>query len=255
MLEIAQPTMDSLLEPTRCRRRDRSFQRGARSSHGRRRLGQARSVDAAAMMAGSKSAIAGTIALTCRMGGLCAALRTGVISPDLQHKSLAQLQNAPREAISGTVLMLAVRFPQGPRNLTRPDALAPPARRRRNSPQTLAATWPPAALWPARDIQTCCVSCLPGAVVDMLPRRPGRYPARWCVAQGYDGITITGSSLHVYNAGPEVMRQIDLARAALKTDTPLFGSCWGLQVLTAAAGGSVRKNSKGRDRVPPRNFA
>ena len=36
-------------------------------------------------------------------------------------------------------------------------------------------------------------------------------------------------------------------RAALATGTPLFGSCWGLQVITAAAGGSVRKNPKGRE--------
>ena len=43
------------------------------------------------------------------------------------------------------------------------------------------------------------------------------------------------------------MRQIDLVRAALTTGTPLFGSCWGLQVITAAAGGSVRKNPKGRE--------
>ena len=43
------------------------------------------------------------------------------------------------------------------------------------------------------------------------------------------------------------MRQIELVRAALATGTPLFGSCWGLQVITAAAGGSVRKNPKGRE--------
>ena len=43
------------------------------------------------------------------------------------------------------------------------------------------------------------------------------------------------------------MRQIELVRAALTTGTPLFGSCWGLQVITAAAGGSVRKNPKGRE--------
>ena len=33
----------------------------------------------------------------------------------------------------------------------------------------------------------------------------------------------------------------------MATGTPLFGSCWGLQVITAAAGGSVRKNPKGRE--------
>ena len=40
--------------------------------------------------------------------------------------------------------------------------------------------------------------------------------------EGYDGIAITGSSLHIYNGGPEVMRQIDLVRAALGTGTPVF---------------------------------
>jgi GMP synthase (glutamine-hydrolysing) len=44
-----------------------------------------------------------------------------------------------------------------------------------------------------------------------------------------------------------VTRQIELVRAALATGTPIFGSCWGLQVITAAAGGSVRKNPHGRE--------
>ena len=48
-------------------------------------------------------------------------------------------------------------------------------------------------------------------------------------------------------AGLAVTRQIELARAALDAGTPVFGSCWGLQVLTVAAGGSVRKNPKGRE--------
>ena len=46
---------------------------------------------------------------------------------------------------------------------------------------------------------------------------------------------------------PQVTRQIELARAVLKSGTPVFGSCWGLQVLTVAAGGVVRKNPKGRE--------
>ena len=33
----------------------------------------------------------------------------------------------------------------------------------------------------------------------------------------------------------------------MKSGTPVFGSCWGLQVLTVAAGGVVRKNPKGRE--------
>ncbi len=89
---------------------------------------------------------------------------------------------------------------------------------------------------------------LPGATVDSA--HPGnieaKLPDRDALA-GYDGIAITGSSLHVYNGGPAVTRQIELVRAALVTGTPLFGSCWGLQVITAATGGSVRKNPKGRE--------
>ena len=65
--------------------------------------------------------------------------------------------------------------------------------------------------------------------------------------EGYDGIAITGSSLHVYNGGDEVSRQVDLVRQALRTGTPVFGSCWGLQIITVAAGGVVRKNPKGRE--------
>jgi len=65
--------------------------------------------------------------------------------------------------------------------------------------------------------------------------------------EGYDGIAITGSSLHLYNGGAEVTRQIDLVRQALTTGTPVFGSCWGLQIITVAAGGVVRKNPKGRE--------
>jgi GMP synthase (glutamine-hydrolysing) len=61
----------------------------------------------------------------------------------------------------------------------------------------------------------------------------------------YDGVALTGSELHVYDGGGAVTRQIDLVRAVLGSGTPLFGSCWGLQILTAAAGGTVRLNPKG----------
>jgi GMP synthase (glutamine-hydrolysing) len=65
--------------------------------------------------------------------------------------------------------------------------------------------------------------------------------------EGYDGIAITGSGLHVYNGGAEVTRQVDLVRQALTTGTPVFGSCWGLQIIATAAGGVVRKNPNGRE--------
>ncbi len=89
---------------------------------------------------------------------------------------------------------------------------------------------------------------LPGAAVDICyPGDPVAALPEGEALEGYDGIAITGSALHVYHGGAEVMRQLDLVRTAITTGTPLFGSCWGLQVITTAAGGSVRKNPKGRE--------
>lgn len=65
--------------------------------------------------------------------------------------------------------------------------------------------------------------------------------------ESYDGVVITGSALHVYDRGPHIDPQIELTRAVFDSSTPLFGSCWGLQLITTAAGGSVRRNPKGRE--------
>ncbi len=63
----------------------------------------------------------------------------------------------------------------------------------------------------------------------------------------YDGGVITGSALNVYQGGAAVERQIELARAVTASAVPLFGSCWGLQIAVAAAGGRVRRNPLGRE--------
>lgn len=81
--------------------------------------------------------------------------------------------------------------------------------------------------------------CLPADVGANLPDRAG--------IEGYDGVVVTGSSLNIYDLGPAIMRQVELARAVFETETPFFGSCWGLQVATVAAGGTVRRNPKGRE--------
>jgi GMP synthase (glutamine-hydrolysing) len=117
-----------------------------------------------------------------------------------------------------------------------------------NSPQTTADHVAVGGTAASKGYSDLLRELLPGAAVDICyPGDPTASLPEGSSLEGYDGITITGSSLHVYNGGPEVMRQIDLVRTALKTGTPLFGSCWGLQVITAAAGGSVRKNPKGRE--------
>lgn len=63
----------------------------------------------------------------------------------------------------------------------------------------------------------------------------------------YDGAAITGSALNIYEGGAMVERQIELARAVFATGMPFFGSCWGMQVAVAAAGGRVRRNPLGRE--------
>lgn len=62
----------------------------------------------------------------------------------------------------------------------------------------------------------------------------------------FDGIAITGSPLSAYETGdPRVSRQIAFARDAFASGVPVWGSCWGLQVMAAALGGSVRLNPRG----------
>jgi GMP synthase (glutamine-hydrolysing) len=65
--------------------------------------------------------------------------------------------------------------------------------------------------------------------------------------ESYDGVTMTGSALNIYNGGAPVTRQIELAQAVFTAGVPFFGSCWGLQVAVTAAGGEVRANPRGRE--------
>ncbi|HET9689146.1 MAG TPA: type 1 glutamine amidotransferase [Pseudolabrys sp.] len=117
-----------------------------------------------------------------------------------------------------------------------------------NSPQTTAEHVAAGGTSASRGYSDLLRELLPGVSVDIcFPGEPSALLPEGSSLEGYDGIAITGSSLHIYNGGPEVTRQIELVRTTLKTGTPLFGSCWGLQVITAAAGGSVRKNPKGRE--------
>jgi GMP synthase (glutamine-hydrolysing) len=117
-----------------------------------------------------------------------------------------------------------------------------------NSPQTMAEHLAAGGVPASDNYAKLLRDLLPGAHVDIC------YPADVAAAlpegqslEGYDGVAITGSSLHLYNRGPAVDRQVDLVRAIFETGTPVFGSCWGLQVITTAAGGVVRKNPKGRE--------
>ncbi len=117
-----------------------------------------------------------------------------------------------------------------------------------NSPQTWADHVAVGGVVASQGYSDLLRELLPGAVVDIC--YPGDVAAVLPAGEslsGYDGVAITGSSLHVYDGGPAVTRQIELVRAVLAAGTPVFGSCWGLQVITVAAGGSVRRNPQGRE--------
>ncbi|MDC1296518.1 type 1 glutamine amidotransferase [Alphaproteobacteria bacterium] len=70
----------------------------------------------------------------------------------------------------------------------------------------------------------------------------------------FDGIVWTGSLLNIYDLTAPIKRQIDLAKELFKRKNKIFGSCWGLQVLVTAAGGSIKKNSNGLEAVIAKNI-
>lgn len=57
--------------------------------------------------------------------------------------------------------------------------------------------------------------------------------------ESYGGILITGSTSNIYKRELETLRQLEFARAAFNSGTPMFEICWGLQLATVAAGGEV----------------
>jgi GMP synthase (glutamine-hydrolysing) len=63
----------------------------------------------------------------------------------------------------------------------------------------------------------------------------------------YHGVAITGSALTIYQREIASLRQIDFVREVFAQGIPMFGSCWGLQLATVAAGGEVALNPAGRE--------
>lgn len=63
----------------------------------------------------------------------------------------------------------------------------------------------------------------------------------------FDGVVWSGSALNVYDMTPEIESQLKLADRVLGSGMPVFGSCWGLQVLSTALGGKVHQNPRGRE--------
>lgn len=76
----------------------------------------------------------------------------------------------------------------------------------------------------------------------------GERPPQGVALGDFDGAWISGSPFNVYRLDqPSVREQIELARAVWKAGVPSFGSCWGLQLMTTALGGTVHLNPRGRE--------
>lgn len=81
----------------------------------------------------------------------------------------------------------------------------------------------------------------PGCSIELVePADEGAPSFRPDELKRYDAVFLSGSPLHVYQKTPAVERQLDFMHAVFRAGTPSFGSCAGLQVAVAAAGGSVR---------------
>lgn len=85
----------------------------------------------------------------------------------------------------------------------------------------------------------------PGSIVDIVrPVEPNCPITSVDDLRCYDAVFLTGSPLHVYEDTPEVQRQLAFMRLVFATGVPSFGSCAGLQIAVAAAGGTVRPMPK-----------
>jgi GMP synthase (glutamine-hydrolysing) len=84
------------------------------------------------------------------------------------------------------------------------------------------------------------------------------WPGRWAVydvrgssplpgPRDADGFIMTGSSSSVTERAPWMLRAEDLLRQIVAARVPLFGICFGHQMIAQALGGEVKKNPFGRE--------
>ncbi len=99
---------------------------------------------------------------------------------------------------------------------------------------------------PAESYAAVLRAIAPDAIVDICTPADGSGTTPQPL-DSYDGVAITGSSLNIYNREIESLRQIDLVREIFARGIPMFGSCWGLQLATVAAGGEVALNPAGKE--------
>ena len=85
------------------------------------------------------------------------------------------------------------------------------------------------------------VDVQPGCTVELVrPVEDGAPEWTSDALSAFDGIFLSGSPLHAWDDTPPVQRHKRFMDAVFQSGTPSFGSCAGLQIAAAVAGGSVR---------------
>ncbi|MBW6527445.1 type 1 glutamine amidotransferase [Sphingomonas sp. RHCKR7] len=88
----------------------------------------------------------------------------------------------------------------------------------------------------------------PGArITRVTPADEGADPLGIGDIAAHDAVFLTGSPLHLYDDRPECRRITAFMREVFRSGVPSFGSCAGLQVAVAAAGGRVRAMGERRE--------
>jgi len=89
---------------------------------------------------------------------------------------------------------------------------------------------------------------LPDARCEIVfPSDPGVHLPSIRALDHYDGVLWTGCNATIFVREPRVSAQIELSQNAYQLGIPQFGTCWGLQMAVAAAGGVVEANPRGRE--------
>jgi hypothetical protein len=151
------------------------------------------------------------------MGGLCSALKNRNANPELRRLNLLRLQKLRHSHINKSrpvVRVLSAHQELKPEPMPSSRLLVIEG----NSPQTLADHVAVSASLRARVIQISCANSCPSGGGHLLSGDLPLLPEGSSL-EGYDGIAITGSGLHVYNAGPEVTRRSIGAGCAQNRDT------------------------------------
>ena len=81
----------------------------------------------------------------------------------------------------------------------------------------------------------------PSWTFDVYQVKDGHFPD----TLDFDGILITGSPASVHDGAPWIARLEELVRDALTQKTPMFGACFGHQIIARALGARVGYNPQG----------